>query len=133
QALTDGIAPVGRIDGGGPGYSEPTVMLAGDGPSELAGAVISLRWNVEPSKGLRNYRIETSLDGVAFETAAQGRLEGIRERQHLVFDRPLMARYLRVVDPDCEGQAKCSSFIGEIMAIATPGTHPAGIPAANLV
>ena len=123
--LNDGMAGQYRINSG---YGEPTVEIAGDGPAPIAGVAISLRaWSGPLGGALRDYRIVTSLDGTTFVAAANGTLEAIPERQHIVFNAPVPARFARIVDQACEGADDCRSWLAEVMVIAQPGHVPQGL------
>src|SRR5690606_14367987 len=114
--INDGRTTVARGAWAGDGHS-PTFRLAGDGPVTLLGTVINPASDSETERQLRTFRIETSLDGVGYQTAFEGRLSGARVDQAFVFDAPIEARFARLVAVDSQ-RGDAEGFFGEWKLIA---------------
>lgn len=127
--LIDGYAPLDRAHSR---FGQPTIRLAGDDPIPISGLAISLRSNSDPIRGLRDYRIEASIDGKSFTPVSEGRLEAIEDRQHIVFDEPVSARFIRIVNRACDPGTACSGHIQEVQAIMPPGLMPTGFETPDL-
>ncbi|MDZ7708213.1 MAG: discoidin domain-containing protein [Trueperaceae bacterium] len=87
--------------------------LPGDEPIELSGTLLHPQSRAVLSQ-LRRFRIETSLDGESWETVLEDSLDAARVEQAFVFDRPVRARYARLVAiDDHDGRARRSVWLGE--------------------
>src|SRR5690554_1146116 len=95
-----------------------TVALAGDGPTMVVGAILNPLAGVRSRDQLRNFRIETSLDGSTFTTAYEGQLKAARIDQAFIFDAPVNARYLRLTGLDSQSGSTNGGYVGELRLIA---------------
>lgn len=115
--LIDGIVTPAR--GGYVNEAEPpTFVLAGNGPTEIAGAVLHPLSGANVNDQLREFRIETSTDGVTFTTAFQGELKAVRIEQAFLFEQPVKARYARLVGVDNQ-KGSDTGYLGEFKLIAS--------------
>src|SRR5690606_39803814 len=80
RCLSDGRATVASGGWVGPDHA-PTFRLAGDEPVSVMGTVLHLSSDVAAGWQLRRFRVETSLDGVGFETILEGELSASRDRK----------------------------------------------------
>jgi hypothetical protein len=110
--LHDGATSPGR------GASRPVggsfvLDLPGPDPIRLTGTLLHPQ-----SRGvleqLRRFAIDVSLDGVTFLPVMEGRLEAARIEQAFAFDRPVLARYVRLTVLDAHREAYAqSTWLGE--------------------
>src|SRR5699024_8071845 len=71
------------------------------------------------SQQLRNFRVEVSENGTSFTTVFEGVLKSARADQAFMFDRPVRARYLRLVGLDDHEGRTAGGYLGELRVIAT--------------
>lgn len=87
--------------------------LPGDEPIELSGTLLHPQ-SRDVVRQLRAFRIETSLDGEAWDVVLEDRLDAARVEQAFLFGRPVRARYARLVAiDDQDGRARDDIWIGE--------------------
>ena len=114
--VNDGRTTVASGGWVGPDHA-PTFRLAGDEPVSVIGTVLNPSSDVAAGWQLRRFRVETSLDGVGFETILEGELSASRVDQSFVFERPVLARYARLVGVDSHG-GDAQGYLGEWKVIA---------------
>ncbi len=116
RALIDGrVTP---SYGGWISVDEPaTYQLAGEAPAELVGALLHPLAQANVDDQLKRFRIETSLDGVSFTTVHEGELLAARIEQAVVFERPVLARYARIVGLGDQRERR-GGYVGEFKLIA---------------
>ncbi|MGI1660974.1 vWA domain-containing protein [Palleronia sp. KMU-117] len=112
-----------------------TIQLGGDAPVPLAGLLLTPRAAPGGSRTLRDFRVEGSVDGVAFREVLRATLGAEPVEQAFVFDAIVSARALRLI-PETnwthDGNAEGPIRLGEFKAIATPGWMPLGEAAFNI-
>ncbi len=87
--------------------------LPGDDAITLSGTLLHPQ-SRDLARQLASFRIETSLDGETWEPVLEDRLDAARVEQAFVFDRPVEARYARlVVLDDQDGRARHDVWVGE--------------------
>lgn len=109
------------------GEAVTTVALAGEAPPTVVGVALHPLSDGGVAERLADFRVSTSLDGVAFETAFVGRLHSALTEQPFVFEAPRPARYVRLEalsrqDGERRGQVRLGTF----QVIAEPGSAPLG-------
>lgn len=121
RALFDGMVTpaTGSLVRNATAEDAVTIVIAGDGPAELLGAVIHPLSDRNVEDQLRSFRIETSEDGRNFTTAFEGQLRASRTDQAFRFDRPVRARYVRLIGLDDQVGRDAGGFLGELRLIAT--------------
>lgn len=98
--------------------------------AEVAGVMIQLRSTTDPSDWPAEVEVYASESDAGWRRIAASELLTTHAPQYLVFDQAVTADRLRFAFPRCN--AKCSQpWVQEIQAIATPGTHPEGLPPVN--
>lgn len=102
-----------RIDG-----SLPTYRVAGEGPTELVGALLHPMGIRSTDEQLKGFRLEVSLDGEEFRTVHEGELRAARVEQAVVFNEPVMARYVRLVPLDNQA-GRQHIRLGELKVISS--------------
>ena len=121
RALFDGM--VGPAGGSWTSHATTeemvTVAIAGDAATELVGIVIHPLTDRSSSQQLRNFRVEVSENGTSFTTVFEGVLKSARADQAFMFDRPVRARYLRLVGLDDHEGRTAGGYLGELRVIAT--------------
>lgn len=121
RALIDGRTAVsygGRV---APDHT-PTYLLAGGDPVDLIGTTLHPQADSTVNDQLRGFSIETSLDGVMYTTAFEGELVAARFEQAFVFDKPVTARYARLVYGSRQADGGNGAYVGEWRLLATdPG------------
>lgn len=100
------------------GYRPPgeafTLDLPGDEAIRLTGTLLNPQsWDLDGQ--LRDFAIEASLDGEAYETVLEERLDAVRVEQGFVFDPPIEARFvrLRFLDDQRIGPPRGDIAVGE--------------------
>lgn len=114
--VNDGRTTVSNGGWVGAGHSA-TFDLAGDEAVTLIGTVLNPSSDAATERQLRRFRIETSLDGENFETVLEGELSASRVDQAFVFERPVPARYARLVGLTSHRDAE-GGYFGEWKLIA---------------
>jgi len=124
-ALHDGLAPhVGAVN------LPQDVTFALAARAELAGVMIQLRSTDSPRRWPAEMEVHAPAQDGGWNRIGARRLETVHAPQYLVFDRPVTAERLRFTFPRCLG--RCDQvWIQELQVIATPGTHPEGLPPIN--
>lgn len=95
----------------------PTFLLAGGEPVAVIGTVLNPASDAATDRQLRRFRIETSLDGASYETVLEAELSASRVDQAFVFDRPVTARFARLIGIDSHG-GDPQGYFGEWKVIA---------------
>jgi hypothetical protein len=125
EKLIDGLA----IDGEGlqlrGGYvgprAEVVYKLAGDAPVEIAGVAVNLLF-AQPLNYVRQLDLWASLDGANYEPVIRERLDPLKTEQVLVLEKPVSAKFIKlVVGDDFTGRPHSASSLGEVKIIARPG------------
>lgn len=98
EALTDGRTTISYGGYAGSDHS-PTFVLAGDAPVVLVGTSLTNQSNVDRTGQVRDFTVETSLDGITFSPVFEGRLQAAQFEQVFEFDEPVTARFARLVAP----------------------------------
>ena len=117
-ALIDGRTAVSNGGWLGPDHV-PTYVLAGGEPVDLIGTTLHPQMDRNVDEQLRGFSIETSLDGVTYTTAFEGELVAARFEQAFVFERPVSARYARLVYGSRQGSGGNGAYVGEWRLLAT--------------
>ncbi|NHA14674.1 VWA domain-containing protein [Thioalkalivibrio sp. XN279] len=101
---------------------QSTVVLAGDGPVEVAGIALNPLGRDSTSAWLRRFALALSDDGVTFRRVLDGILEPQPREQYFVLPEPTQARFARLdfID-DYNGHQGGSRGLGEWKVIARPG------------
>src|SRR5690606_7251410 len=92
----------------------------------LIGTVLNPATDGPTAEQLRRFRIETSLDGDSYEVAFEGRLTAAKVDQAFVFDRPVAARFARLVAVDSH-RGRVEGYLGEWKLIADDPTLFSGL------
>src|SRR5690606_36759384 len=79
---------------------------------------------------LRRFRIETSVDGVAYQPVFEGRLSSAKIDQAFVFDAPVEARFARLVAIDSH-RGQVEGYFGEWKLIAEETELTSGLDLAT--
>ncbi|MEZ5665956.1 MAG: VWA domain-containing protein [Alphaproteobacteria bacterium] len=104
---------------------QPTVDLAGDAPVDLIGFALD-PGSLPVEDRLRDFAIETSLDGAAYTQALRGTLSPRPGLQGFVLPAPVAARFVRLVP--LSNQARGSYVtLAELQAIAAPDALPSDL------
>lgn len=80
-------------------HSDPfphEVVLGFDRPARLAGVVLQPRQD-QSNGWIKNYRIDTSIDGKTWTTASKGSLDRSDQAKTVRFTNPVSARFLRLI------------------------------------
>jgi hypothetical protein len=118
--LYDGFARVGDGFAADPGGAT-TVRLAGDAPPLVTGVLLHPLGMGEIGTTLADFRVATSLDGISFVTALEGRLSSVIEEQAFVLDPPRAARFVRLeLVSRQDGNPRGPIHLGLFKVIAEP-------------
>ena len=113
NALIDGLATI-AISGLVPREDEDlaigTFSVAGEEPARLVGAVLHPLGHLDRGRQLKDFRIETSLDGDHYTEALSATMKAAVVDQTFMFAEPVMARYVRIIG--LSNQDESSSWIG---------------------
>jgi hypothetical protein len=93
------------------------IELPGTEPHRLIGTLLNPMGQIAPAGQLERFRIETSLDGAAYETAMEGTLGAARREQAFVFPAPVDARFVRLV-PLSAQDGRNNAALGEWKVLA---------------
>lgn len=118
QYANDGRTTVSNGGWVGVGHAA-TFRLAGtdEAPVTLLGTVINPSSNANVDQQLWRFRIETSMDGERFESVLEADLPAARADHAFVFERPVSARYARLVGVESRGGQE-EGYFGEWKLIA---------------
>lgn len=128
NALLDGAMPQGagaRLPSAS-ALNSYRLKLAAD--SELIGMAINTRVARRMIDKLRRFELHTSTDGVNYTLALRGELSSTHRTQYFEFERPITARYAKLVALDTvKGQFKANHALASELMLFSATTKPQGI------
>lgn len=126
--LYDGRTQPG--DGWNANLGDATIVsLAGGTPPRVVGVVLHPLADGTVGERLADFRVSTSLDGIAFETAFEGRMRSVPTEQAFVFETPRDARFVRLEALSRQdGGRRGAVRLGALKVVAEPGSAPLGGP-----
>lgn len=121
ELLIDGLATIatsGRVPREDEDLAIGTFSLAGDEPTRLVGAVLHPLGHLGRERQLKDFRIETSLDGERFTEVFTGRMKAAVVDQTFMFPEPVLARHVRIIGLNNQGHSTSWIGLGEFSVLA---------------